>query len=144
MFGHQAPAGTLGPSPWLEVQALTRALQGAMACQRCCCWCWGCDWEAVPGPCRRSPVPRGAEQGGSWWPRSREPEIRSNPGLMGCSREADGGGMFTDRTHTDGARARALSPEVSPASRAGGLGGAAGSGRKASRRQSPSLGTRWG
>ena len=51
-LGHQAPAGTPGPSPWPEAQALTHALQVAMACRR-----WSCDWEAVPGPSRRSPVP---------------------------------------------------------------------------------------
>ena len=62
-----------------------------------------------PGPCRRLPVPQGAEQGDSWWPCSQEPEIRSNSGPVGHSGAADSGGMFTERTRADGARAHALS-----------------------------------
>lgn len=99
---------TQGPSLWPEAQALPHALQAAMACPRAA-GNGAATGRRHPGPCRRSPVPQGAEQEGSWWPHSQEPEIRSNSGPVGHSRAANGGGVFTERTRADGAGARALS-----------------------------------
>lgn len=97
-----------GLSPWPEAQALTHALQVAMAYPALLAMGRRLGGGARgPADARLSPKEQSREC--SWRPHSQEPEIRSNSGPEGHSGAADGGGVFTEQTRSDGARARALS-----------------------------------